>query len=357
MRYLKLPLVLSRMASIDLRQSRELFLILLLALSITAGAFSVSGCSVLQDPGFIAYTSGPEGNRNIEVIRPDGSQRTAIIAHPADDFSPRWSPDHKLIAFLSNRDGNTELYVSPADGSTVMRTTNTSVAESQPIWSPEAKSLAFVSPDSLDRPHIYIMEISDLAPRRLSFGTIGEKDPSWSPDGKWIAFAAIDEDSNSIGIFLRNPIGVNRIHLTHGPDSQPSWSPDSDKLAFVSERDGNQEIYVVDISGNSFPEPLRLTDNPANDFAPLWSPNGERIAFLSTRSGHISIYAVSPEGDHLGALTQNEVDERSFVWGPSGEIAFISELTDNPALFVMDGNGENQQVVLSGELDYTLPDW
>jgi Tol biopolymer transport system component len=321
-------------------------------------SLALAACGLLGDPGYIAYTVGPEGNRNIGVVRPDGSQLRTIVAHSADDFAPRWSPNRQLLAFLSNRDGNVELYVAPADGSSAMRATNTLVAESRPVWSPDSQSLAYVSPDRDGNPHVFLINIAELVPRRLTFGTTGETDPAWSPDGQWIAFAAVEEDGTSLGIFLRNPNGVNRVHLTHSDDRAPAWSPDSKQLAFVSERDGNQEVYTVNVGGREgFPEPVRITENPGADYAPAWSPNGKRIAFLSLRDGHTGIYTVSPTGEGLTALTRNEAEEQALVWGPNGDLAFISELTDKPGLFIMTGDGEDQRLVGTGDAVYALPDW
>ena len=87
----------------------------LLALVIVTG-IAAAACGLLSDTGFIAYTEGPEGARDISVVRPDGNQLRVVVNHPADDFAPRWSPNGQRLAFLSDRDGNVELYVSPADG-------------------------------------------------------------------------------------------------------------------------------------------------------------------------------------------------------------------------------------------------
>src|SRR5213596_2254428 len=54
----------------------------------------------------------------------------------------------------------------------------------------------------------------------------------------------------------------------------------SGQIAFVSDRDGNDEIYVMNADGSS---PTRLTNNPATDFEPAWSPNAQKIAFTSQR--------------------------------------------------------------------------
>ena len=47
---------------------------------------------------------------------------------------------------------------------------------------------------------------------------------------------------------------------------------------FVTSRDGNAEIYVADADGRN---PVRLTNDPANDREPAWSPDGTQIAFSS----------------------------------------------------------------------------
>ena len=41
------------------------------------------------------------------------------------------------------------------------------------------------------------------------------------------------------------------------------------KIAFASDRDGNDEIYMINVDGS---EQVRLTNNPANDWYPSFSP-------------------------------------------------------------------------------------
>ena len=338
--------------------SDPLFRPAVVATLLAVVASLLGACGLLSDPGFIAYTVGSEGTRNIGVVRADGTQPQVVVTHLADDFAPVWSPDRKRMAFLSNRDGNVELYVAPADGASSMRVTDTTVAESQPTWAPDSQSLAYTSPDANGKPHVFLVRLSDLIPRILTLGTPGERDPAWSPNGEWVAYAALDEAGMPIGIFLRNPQGVNRVQVTEGPDHAPAWSPDSRRLAFVSERDGNQEIYKVDVgTSESLLVPVRLTEHAGRDYAPAWSPDGKRIAFLSDPQGNVSLYTVSPRGKDLKALTTNEVDEVAFAWGPAGEIVFISALTGKPGLFVMDGNGTKQRQVVTADETYSLPDW
>ena len=336
---------------------------LLLAISVP----TLAACSVLSDPGLIVHALGEEGQRDIAVVRPDGTELQTVVNGPGDDFAPAWSPSRQRIAYLSDRDGNVELYVSSADGADTMRVTNTGVPESQPTWSPDGRRIAFTSPDQDGRPQVYWMSLSDLIPNRLQFGGESDTDPAWSPQGTWIAFASLDDEGNSQGLFLRNPDGVNQLRLSESADRSPAWSPDGTKLAFVRgtcgarEGDGpgddGSDIYVITV-GEAGPigQAQQVTGNPACDFAPEWSPDGKRLAFISDRNGDNDIFTVSDRGEDLRWLTRNELQELAVRWGPDGRIVFESQPSGKSALFVMDVTGE-QRLLTTSEAPSTQPDW
>ena len=320
-----------------------------------------SACGLLSSTGFIAYTVGEPGSRDVVVSKPDGSDRRILTddetGQSADDFAPVWSPDRQRIAFLSNRDGNVEIYLAVADGSSFTRVTNTSVDESHVRWSPEGTRLAYISPTEDGAPAVFWLSLSNLLPNRLLFSDHGEADPVWSPQGTWIAFAVLEENGDSIGLNLRNPEGVNRVQLSQSPDRAPAWSPDGKKIAFVSTRDGDEEVYVVEV-GETGPAgaTAQVTDNPDRDFAPEWSPDGKRIAFLSDRNGNVDIFTSSGDGKDLETLTRTDVDEISVIWGPDGRVIFESAASGKSDIYLMDAGGVQQQLT-TGTLPSTLPDW
>ena len=89
------------------------------------------------------------------------------------------------------------------------------------------------------------------------------------------------------------------------------------QIAFMSQRDGNPEIYVMDVDGGNL---RRLTDNSDKDFSPSWSPDGKRIAFTSDRDGHVDlqhgapipeIYVMDADGGNQQNLTNNPNADRS----------------------------------------------
>ncbi len=76
-----------------------------------------------------------------------------------------------------------------------------------------------------------------------------------------------------------------------GYEGEPTFSPDGQTIAYVSDRDGNFEIYLQQISGGPA---INLTRNPAADIQPAFSPDGREIAFVSNRSGTSEIMHAAP---------------------------------------------------------------
>jgi serine/threonine protein kinase len=73
-----------------------------------------------------------------------------------------------------------------------------------------------------------------------------------------------------------------RITFESGGAFTPGISPDGKMIAFSSERSGNMDIYVRQLSGQ---QSVRLTEHPAPDWCPSFSPDGSKIAFWSDRDG------------------------------------------------------------------------
>ena len=264
---------------------------------------------------------------------------------PSDNHSPRISPDGELIAFVSDRDGNPDVYVMDRAGENIRKLSHEVGAVSHPRWSPGGDQLAFLGQTEDGESQIYLSNVEEPEARRLTVGGNVEGPPSWSPDGNWIAFTLTDEEGSGLGIYLRNPGGVNQIALTDGPDFNPTWSPDSNQVAFQSSRNGDDDIYVIDITDDFTGQPRRITTHATPDHSPAWSPDGDHIAFISERDENPEIYATEPDGTVLRRLTNNEATETELVWTVDGQIAFVSHLHGNADIFIMDVEGEAQAQV------------
>ena len=83
--------------------------------------------------------------------------------------------------------------------------------------------------------------------------------------------------------------------------AQAAFPGTNGKIAFESNRDGNEEIYVMNADGTN---QTNLTNNAARDYVPAWSPDGSKIAFGSTRDGNDEIYVMNADGS--GQVNLNE---------------------------------------------------
>jgi len=73
-----------------------------------------------------------------------------------------------------------------------------------------------------------------------------------------------------------------RITFESGGAFCPAISPDGKLIAYSSERNGNMDIYVRQLSGQ---QSVRRTEHPAPDWTPSFSPDGSKFAFWSDRDG------------------------------------------------------------------------
>jgi Tol biopolymer transport system component len=97
-----------------------------------------------------------------------------------------------------------------------------------------------------------------------------------------------------------NGDGSNRLRLTdNGNDIRPVWSPDGLAVVFMSLRDGDWEVYRLDLLTE---ELLQLTDSPAQDGLPTVSPDGRWVAFASDRGGFWRIWVVPGAGGEAQPL-------------------------------------------------------
>lgn len=113
-----------------------------------------------------------------------------------------------------------------------------------------------------------------------------------------------------------------------GQQTQPAFSPDGNRVAFIwnGGKDGHQHIYVKLLDAET---PLRVSNDPADDFSPTWSPDGDSIAFLRLENDARGIYIVPALGGTprkvYSPMERIEWESGALSWSHDGKHLIFSD--------------------------------
>jgi serine/threonine protein kinase len=99
-----------------------------------------------------------------------------------------------------------------------------------------------------------------------------------------VAGLAVDQFLTSRNRKAEPLAALRRMTWEDGLADSPALSNDGKLLAFASDRAGNKnlDLFILNTNGG---QPIRLTDNPADDSDPSFSPDGSLITYRSERQG------------------------------------------------------------------------
>jgi hypothetical protein len=242
--------------------------------------------------GQIAFVSNRDGNDEIYVMNPDGSNQRRLTNTPGEDWHPAWSPDGTRILFQCMSGGTFNVCMINADGSGYTQITNWTKDDGlaqRPVWSPDGSKIV-VTRELAGGQKLIVMNADGSNQREIvSLG----RDPSWSPDGTKIAF--IRWESGGLQIWTVSPDGSNEKMLTQGDHEHmyPTWSPDGSQIAFEYD---HAHVAVMGAGGGP---PRIVADKGSYNLS--WSPDGKRIVIAPSQEG---LWLVNADGSGLTQITQ-----------------------------------------------------
>jgi serine/threonine protein kinase/Tol biopolymer transport system component len=184
--------------------------------------------------------------RDIWVMDIDRGAPSRLTFNPADDTSPRWSPDGKRIFFNSNREGLTNCFQRAADGSgeeTPVRKSEGTLRACNDI-SPDGKYLLFHSREANNSYDLWSVPVDgDEKPSPFLKTPYNEGQARFSPDGKWVAYAS--EESGRLEIYVRRFPSGEKHQISTGGGSWPRWRHDGRELFYVGFDSGSGRFKVM----------------------------------------------------------------------------------------------------------------
>ena len=259
----------------------------------------------------ILFTSARDGNYEVYLMNPDGTEQVNLTQHRANDLQAVWSPTGEQILFVSNRRdlrprGARDLYLMAPDGSNVRSVFKRKIEtwRISPTWSPDGKQIAYTNVNWDAREFlIYIATLGEQEEELFMNGS----DPAWSPDGTEIA-CSVDGRVTLVNIHTRKQERLLPKKAMFW-QNHPSWSATGDKLAFA---------------WNNNPLPPLLPGEPV----PIAWANKE------------TIYIVNRDGTELQQLV---AEAGPHAWSPElspdgAEVLYTQEIKERSQIFKVDVN-------------------
>jgi TolB protein len=268
--------------------------------------------SLIQDEGALYLSMNESGHEHLFAYHPQSLPFTRLTAGTSDDITPSASPDGTRLAFASNRDGKWDIYILDLVTGKTSRFTDTPEYDASPSWSPDGLWLVYET---------YTTTLTALA---------DTDEGNSSPANPLTPTPPVTATIPNLELLIRPVDGSQEaLRLTDNPGSDfaPTWSPAGRQIAFVSNRSGENEIWLADLDRieDRF---QNLSQNPkAADIHPAWSPDGRQLAWTTSVDGYQNIILLdfARPDDPPRPLGAGELS----AWGPGGDKVLASLPTPN----------------------------
>jgi len=267
----------------------------------------------------IYYNSDKDGKFNLYQYDV-GSGKTAEVTK-FRDIEVRWPSSDEQSRIVYERDGELEIYDTNSKKST---------------------KLSINVPDD----GVYKRK------RQVSVANLISS-YSLSPKGERALFSAR-------GDIFTAPVDKGGVrNLTHSSDANdrlPSWSPDGKQIAYISDKTGEEELWLVAQDGSAPPQQI-TTGGKAQRYAPLWSSDGKKIAF-SDKDGRVYVVTVATKQMEMVVDAPNGLIQ-DYDWSPKGNYLAYSMQSKNglSALYVWSAEENKNYRVTPVNFDANTPAW
>lgn len=338
---------------------------------IRSGAFTVSGAGAALAVRGTASMGGSGAVIEAEVLNAGTGSR--FFSRRYNESAALWrQAAHRLaddivkavtgnagiaatrIVLVGSVGGRKNIYICDADGEGLRQLTQDNKPCMTPVWTPDARSIYYMS-FHRGFPDIYRLDID--ARRRESVSSYPgiNTGPAVSPNGQQLALV-LSRDGNPELYSMQ--IGSGRLQrLTQtrqSVEASPTWSPDGSQIAYVADRSGAPHVYVMSGTGGSA---KRVSMRGTENVNPDWGPDG-RLAYSSRREGRYQVCVLNPATGEETQLTAGGADYEEPSWAPNGRhIVAARTVGYQSNLYILDTLGGPEVRLTKSPGDWYSPAW
>jgi len=151
--------------------------------------------------------------------------------------------------------------------------------------------------------------------------------------------------------------GYKEVQLTNNnfDNSYASYNKEGEIIVFESNRNGNWQIYIMDVNGN---KQERIINSSSNDRHPTWHPSKNIILFESDRTGINELYTYNLSGKTLKKVPIDLKGNKMYAqFAPNGgELVFNYKVSDNNYnIYTISKNGKRRRTIINNAYRNVYP--
>ena len=259
----------------------------------------------------LAFVKSSGKGRDIWVVGAMGRDLAQITRYGdlGMAISPAWSWDGSRIAFTLI--GSSSHYLGVTSGGKANVYTLPSSTVISPHFTPNgAIAVALNIRGNTD---IYLLDGSykNIAQPLVSDSSI-DVSPCFDQSGNLMAF--VSDRMGNPNVFIKDLSGgsVRRVSKS-GYNTNPSMSPDGKFVAYSKQAGGGHRIFVYELATDT---EKQISFGPGSDENPSFAPDNYFVAFSSSRSGGRKIYMTTRNGDSAVQIPTGDGDALMPAFSP-----------------------------------------
>ncbi|PKP34463.1 MAG: peptidase S41 [Bacteroidetes bacterium HGW-Bacteroidetes-17] len=299
-----------------------------------------------------------------------------IIATPAEEFQPTYSPDGKEVAYLENRTTLKVVNLASKQSRTILPAKyNYSYSDGDQWyqWSPDSKwfLVEFGQPERVMDGEVGLISASGKGElMNLSQSGYSDGGPKWAMDGKMMIWFSSREGTKSENdrIAFRDIFGMfftqecyDRFKLSEEDfalleekekkDKKEEKKPEADKKdkkPIATEKDSKEVKDLIFDWENLRDRKQKLTVNTSSIGDGVLSKEGDKLYYLTRFEGRNDLWMTDLRKNETKLFTKIGANSVSMEISADGKFLFI--LADGKAMKVTTSDGKSKSIRTNGEM-------